>query len=90
MNCWRCGEPTEHGAAECDACSSGFRFRSDDVEEQLQKIEWMEIDWDKITTFEQMKTVLKTVDIGWIVQKGSPEAQKIAQYLKPMKREDEP
>lgn len=86
MNCWKCGEPTEHGAPECGVCESGFKFRALDDDED-EKLEWLEIDWSKITTFEELKFVLQEADICSIVLKGSETAKKLSRFLKPEEKE---
>lgn len=89
MNCWKCGEPTEHGAAECSACESGFKFKFLDEDEDAEKIELLQIDWDKITSLEDMKLVLREIGINDYVVKGTETARALQRFLKPESREEE-
>jgi hypothetical protein len=83
MNCWKCGNPTSHGAAECGECELGFTPA--DVDASDAKIEIQEIDWDKVTGFEDLKLIVRT--LGWcdMVVKNSPEAEKLKRFLKEKK-----
>jgi hypothetical protein len=81
VNCWKCGKPTERGAAECGECELGFTPSSLD-DDANEKIEIQEIDWDKVTEFEDLKLIVRT--LGWcdMVVKNSPEAEKLKRFLK--------
>ncbi len=82
MNCWKCGAPTLNGAAECELCEIGAQIpitRSGDNDED---IEMVEIDYNKITTLEDLKLVIQ--ELGWFnfVPKNSPECEALKRFLK--------
>lgn len=84
MNCWKCGQPTEHGAAECSDCELGLKPRAnvEGILDDDDKIEVIEIDWDKVQTFADLKEVVMT--LGWcdMVVKDSEEHKKLQRFLK--------
>jgi predicted amidophosphoribosyltransferase len=83
--CWKCGADLPEGQTECDRCI-GEVTDQDVAELEADKADfernWAEIDWDKVTTLEDLILVLKYCDPQF-VYKLTPGFKRIKKFTKP-------
>jgi hypothetical protein len=83
--CYKCGRELPDGQVECDP---GCPTANQPTDEQILRFMEMmrrqraEIDWDKVTTFEEMMLVIKTIFSGASVLRGTEDYEKLKRFTK--------
>jgi hypothetical protein len=87
--CWKCGDQVLGGGSECYACAEGGP-RPLHTDEELERIDddfrknFMEVDWSKVTTLQEVIAILSTHGEPIFVDKDSPDFERLKKYLKPI------
>ena len=80
------------GQTECARCSGDYHAWSEPTDQDVEELEadkqdfqrnWLEIDWDKVKTLEDLITVLKHCDAQFIY-KLSPGFTQVKKFTKPI------
>lgn len=78
MLCWKCSKEIPFGV-ECDECQTGgVRF----IRGQELKGEWLEIDWTKIVSFEDLKVIFSVLHIKIKKDEKDLVYQRMKKYLR--------
>lgn len=82
MSCWKCGAPCED--QECERCAAGLPPMSVDgitlTPAALTPPPIYVIDWDKVTSFEDMREIMR--GLGIFVMAGSHAHKRLKRFLK--------
>ncbi len=74
--CYKCGREVEHGN-ECEP----FCFSDEDSAIEINPKDFVQIDWSKVTTFEDLKLVLAEIGLDMVWKKG-PSYEKLKRFCK--------
>lgn len=74
--CWKCGAETTNTDPECDACRDGIGPRA--IEDQVK---FHEIDWTKVRTVEDYRTVLRHTFSRIAIPENHPHFETLKKYL---------
>lgn len=79
--CWKCGAETPNTDSECDKCAFNDLTPAA-LQQALQKLEWFEIDWEKVKTIEDLRQILLYFPITLHLPSESPAFFILRQFLK--------
>ena len=91
--CWKCHQKLPDGQTECNACLEGNHFIPSEVDSEADdkdlRENWMEVDWDRIKSLDQLKMVLNAAMVCPYVYKQTPHFNKVKRFLKPIDDEND-
>jgi precorrin-6x reductase len=86
--CWKCTQEIPAGQTECAACAEGELPMPDDQEADRLEREfvqnWLELDWTKVQTLQDLIAILAKHGQPIFIEKGSAEHRELQQFLKPI------
>ncbi len=89
-SCFKCGKDTPEGVAECPFCAEGYMPNGylpgvdEDEDDAYFKKHFMEVDWEKVKTLEDVIALLKACGEVQYIPKDSDEFARVEKFLRPI------